>query len=127
MGNPDIIVPTVEPTAFMSWFLFVVRLSDRFTANDRDEIIDGLRRHEVGASTYFPPIPLLPFYRRLYGYQPGDFPMAESVSQRTIALPFFTRLTPREIDLVCQTLELMMQRLSFARGGDSESRRVDFD
>jgi perosamine synthetase len=127
MGNPDIIVPTVEPSTFMSWFLFVVRLSDRFTSTDRDEIIGGLRRHEVGAAAYFPPIPMLPFYRRLYGFNPGDFPMAESVSQRTIALPFFTRLTNREVDLVCQTLELMMQRLSFSRESDSGSRRVDFD
>ena len=45
----------------------------------------------------------------------GDFPVAESVSQRTIALPFFTRLTEREIDLICQTLELMMTRASFSR------------
>jgi hypothetical protein len=33
-----------------------------------------------------------------------------------LALPFFTRLTEREIDLVCQTLELMMTRMTFSRG-----------
>ena len=82
---------------------------------DRNYIIEGLRRHEVGASNYFPPIPLLPFYRRRFGYGPGDFPVAESVSHRTVALPFFTRLTEREVDLVCQTLELMMTRITFAR------------
>jgi perosamine synthetase len=54
-------------------------------------------------------------YRQLLGCQPGDYPVAESVSQRTIALPFFTRLTEREIDLVCQTLELMMTRVAFTR------------
>lgn len=115
LGNTDLIIPTVEPETFMSWFVYVVRLSDRFTGADRDEIIDGLRRHDVGASDYFPPIPLMPFYRERFGYAPGDFPAAESVAQRTIALPFFTRLTRREIDLVCQTLELMMTRVTFAR------------
>ncbi len=115
MGNIDIILPTVEPETYMSWFVFVVRLSDRFTAHDRDYIIEGLRRHDVGSSNYFPPIPLLPFYRTRFGYGPGDFPVAESVSHRTVALPFFTRLTVREVDLVCQTLELMMTRISFAR------------
>ena len=58
---------------------------------------------------------MLPFYRRTFGFRPGDFPVAESVSQRTIALPFFNRLTDGEIDLVCQTLELMMTRTTFAR------------
>jgi perosamine synthetase len=115
IGNPDLMLPTVEPDTFMSWFVYVARLSDRFTADDRDEIIEGLRRHDIGANNYFPPIPMLPFYRRQFGFKPGDFPVAESVSQRTIALPFFNRLTEREIDLVCQTLELMMTRTTFSR------------
>jgi perosamine synthetase len=113
--NADLIVPTVESETFMSWFVYVVRLSDRFTQDDRDEIIAGLRRHDVGASDYFPPIPLLPHYQRLLGHRPGAFPVAESVSHRTIALPFFTRLTEREVDLVCQTLDLMMTRATFSR------------
>jgi perosamine synthetase len=114
-GNCDLLLPTVSPDAFMSWFVFVVRLSERFTVDDRDYIITGLRRHDVGASNYFPPIPMQPFYRKLFGYKPGDFPVAEWISQRTIALPFFTRLTDRDVDLVCQTLELMITRITFAR------------
>lgn len=115
LGHPDIILPTVDPMVSMSWFVFVVRLSDRFSGLDRDAIMQGLRRHDIGASNYFPPIPLQPFYRRLFGYKPGDFPAAESISQRTLALPFFNRITDREVDLVCQTLDLMIQRQTFHR------------
>jgi len=114
-GHPDLILPTIERDVLMSWFVYVVRLSDRYVEEDRNEIIAGLRRHDVGANTYFPPIPMLPFYRDQFGFNPGDFPVAESVSQRTIALPFYNRITAREIDLVCQTLELMISRRSFAR------------
>ncbi|UCD76374.1 MAG: DegT/DnrJ/EryC1/StrS family aminotransferase [Phycisphaerales bacterium] len=115
MGNPDLMLPSVEPDTFMSWFVYVVRLSDRYTPDDRAEIIEGLRRHELGASDYFPPIPLLPYYRLKYHYRPGDFPIAESVSGRTLALPFFTRMTERDVDTVCQTLELIMTRTTFRR------------
>lgn len=115
LGNPHLIIPTVDADTVMSWFVYVVRLTDQFSADDRDTILDGLRRHEIGASNYFPPIPLLPPYRARFGYKPGDFPVTESVSQRTIALPFFNRLTDREINLVCDTLELMIKRLTFAR------------
>lgn len=114
-GHPHLIVPTVEEDTFMSWFVYVVRLTDQFSADDRDTILEGLRRHEIGASNYFPPIPLLAPYRKAFGYKPGDFPVAESVSQRTIALPFYNRLTEREIDHVCDTLELMITRLTFSR------------
>jgi len=114
-GHPDLILPAIAPNVSMSWFVYVVRLSDRFVEEDRNEIIAGLRRHDVGSNTYFPPIPLLPFYREKCGTRPGDFPVAESVAQRTIALPFYNRITNREIDLVCQTLELMISRRTFAR------------
>ncbi len=112
---PHLILPTIESNVNMSWFVFVARLNDQFTFDDRDEILRGLRRHDVGAGDYFPAIPMLPFYRQKYGYQPGDFPCAESVSHRTIALPFFTKLTEREVDLISQTLELMISRITFAR------------
>jgi perosamine synthetase len=91
MGNTELILPTVEPDTFMSWFVYVV------------------------ASNYFPPIPMLPYFRDHFGHRPGDFPVAESVGHRTMALPFFPRLTERDVDLVCQTLELMMSRVTFSR------------
>lgn len=115
-GHADLILPTIPAETLMSWPMYVVRLTDRFTQNDRDEIIAGLRRHDIGACNYYPPAPLLPHFRRALGHKPGDFPVAESVSQRTIALPFHNRLTPREQDLVCQTLDLMLKRSAFARG-----------
>ena len=114
-GNTDVIVPTIDSDVRMSWFVYVVRLTDRFSAEDRDMLIDGLRRHDVGSSNYFPPIHLQPHYRRRYGYRGGEFPVAESVSQRTIALPFYPGMTENDVDLVCQTLEVMLTRMTFAR------------
>jgi dTDP-4-amino-4,6-dideoxygalactose transaminase len=43
----------------------------------------------------------------MFGSAPGSFPIAESISGRTIALPFFGTLTEREIDLVVQTLDML--------------------
>ncbi|MBL8745056.1 MAG: DegT/DnrJ/EryC1/StrS family aminotransferase [Phycisphaerae bacterium] len=112
---PDIILPTVDHDTFMSWFVFVVRLSDRFSQDERDRIIEGLHRHDVGAAPYFPCIHLQPFYREL-GFKEGMFPVAESVSRRTLALPFFNRLTEKNIEFVVQTLSLMMSREGLKRG-----------
>ncbi len=115
IGNPNVILPTVDPTTKMSWFVFVVRLASNFTQEDRDRIIEGMRRHDIGVSNYFPPIHLQPFYRERFGTKEGDFRITESVAQRTIALPFYPSLTEDEIDLVCQTLEVMIQRQTFVR------------
>lgn len=111
---PDIILPTVDPHTYMSWFVFVVRLSDRYSEEERNRMIEGLHRHEVGAAAYFPCIHLQPFYREM-GYREGMFPIAENVSRRTIALPFYNRLTERNIDFVVHTLALMVSRENLKR------------
>lgn len=113
-GHPHLVMPTIEPETSMSWFVFVVRLAPTYTGDERDRIISGLRRQDIGSSDYFPCIHLQPPYREL-GFNPGMFPICESVSQRTLALPFSNDLTPREIDTVCQTLEVMIGQENLSR------------
>jgi len=116
IDNSRLVLPTVVSGAEMSWFVFVVRLTSDYSVDDRDRVIAGLHNHDIGAAPYFPCIHLQPHYRKKYGYAEGDFPIAESVSQRTIALPFHSSLGEREIDLVVQTLDLMINRLDLSRG-----------
>jgi perosamine synthetase len=114
-GHPELILPTIAPDTVNSWFVFVVRLATGYSREERDRIIAGMQRHEVGCRDYFPCIHLQPFYRQLFGYKPGDFPIAEAVSSRTIALPFHNNLTQREVDFVCRTLELVLKRENLSR------------
>lgn len=115
-GVRDVVLPTVDESALMSWFVFVVRLATSYTREERDRVIDGLRRHDVGSADYFPCIHLQPFYRERFGFRPGDYPVAESVASRTLALPFHNDLSERDVGLVCQTLELMIARENLKRG-----------
>ncbi|MFG0256506.1 MAG: DegT/DnrJ/EryC1/StrS family aminotransferase [Phycisphaerales bacterium JB043] len=115
MGKPDVMLPTVDEHTSMSWFVFVVRLANTYSREDRDRIVLGLRRHDIGAADYFPCIHLQKHYRERFGYAEGSFPIAESISSRTIALPFHTQMTPREIDFVVQTFELMLTRENLKR------------
>lgn len=104
-GVRGVVPPATVPGASFSWFVFVVRLADRFTAAQRDAVIAGLRARGIGAAEYFPCIHLQPAYRRRFGFGPGMCPVAEHVSQRTIALPFHTNLTAEEVETVCRALE----------------------
>lgn len=115
MSTTELVLPTITDDTEMSWFVFVVRLVAGFDREDRDRIIHGLRNHEVGAGDYFPCIHQQPYFSELFAGTPPTMPIAESVSQRTIALPFFGGLTEREVDLVAQTLELMLKRQDLSR------------
>ncbi len=94
----------------MSWFVFVVRLADRFTQEQRDQVLSDLRDQGIGCSNYFTPVHLQPFYADL-GFRPGDFPVCEKVAARTIALPFYNRLTEEDQDLVVECLKSGLARL----------------
>ena len=88
----------------MSYFVYVIRLSDDYTLDDRDRILRELRVRGVECSNYFTPIHLQPVYRT-FGYHEGDFPVTESVASRTIALPFYNSLREEEIDYVVRQLK----------------------
>jgi perosamine synthetase len=110
MTNRFLILPTIGDQDVMSWFVFVVRLNDLFESGDRDIIIQELRNAGVGCNIYFPPIHLQPYMVEKFGFTSGDFPVTEYVSNRTIALPFFTKMTTYQIDRVCDTLEKILEK-----------------
>jgi perosamine synthetase len=106
----ELVLPVPYEDGELSWFVFVVRLADRFTHRDRDAVLESLRRDGIGCNNYFTPIHLQPFYRDL-GYKPGDFPVCEKVSERTVALPFYNRLTEKDQDVVVECLKSALARL----------------
>lgn len=110
MDFNDLVLPTIEEPENASWFVFVVRLSDQFSATERDRVITGLRRHDIGCANYFPCIHLQPYMQQMLGTKKGMCPIAESVSNRTIALPFYNKLEEPQVELICHTLKIMLDR-----------------
>ena len=99
----EVQVPFIAPyVSKMSWFVYVVRLEREI---DRDRVIRFLRESGVECKPYFTPIHLQPFYRKIFGYKEGDFPVTEDVAGRTIALPFFNNLKEEQIDYVVEKLK----------------------
>jgi perosamine synthetase len=102
---PELLLPPpAAPNTTASWFVYVVRLPDTYSREDRDNIIRSLRSQGVGCAAYFSPIHLQPFYRLRFGYQPGDYPRTERIAGLTLALPFFNRIASWQIERVCDLL-----------------------
>ncbi len=110
MLAPDdrLIVPKEADGCETSWFVFVVQLAERFGVRQRDRVLQEMNQQGIQVANYFPPVHLQPFIAEKYGCAPGDFPAAESVSGRTIALPFHNRLTQDEVAIVCGTLRAVL-------------------
>ncbi|MFC2155730.1 DegT/DnrJ/EryC1/StrS family aminotransferase [Acidobacteriota bacterium] len=92
------------PGSFVSPFVYVLRLPDNYTWRDRDRLLSFLREAGIQCSNYFTPVHLQPYFKKL-GWKYGDMPIAETISERTVALPFYNNLTEKQVEYVVQKVE----------------------
>lgn len=78
-----------------TWFVYVVQVIK--PKAKRDEVMKRLMKRGIGTKPYLPSIHLFSFYKKMFGYKRGDFPVSEGVSAKTLALPLYVGLTERDI------------------------------
>ncbi|MGB9147480.1 MAG: DegT/DnrJ/EryC1/StrS family aminotransferase [Acidobacteriaceae bacterium] len=101
-GNPRLQLPATEVAGQrLSWFVFVVRLAQPWP--DRDHVMQLMEEAGIATGRYFAPIHEQPAYAAWSGA--GSLLASEAVSKRTLALPFFNRMTGDQIERVCTALE----------------------
>lgn len=108
---PDLELPPIDlPRRRISWFVYAIRLSNRFATAHRDRIVQEMASRGIACGRYFAPIHWQPAYRS----QPHRcMPLAqtESIAPRTLALPFFNRISTEQIEEVCQTLSELLRKM----------------
>jgi perosamine synthetase len=88
-----------------SWFVYVVQLPEDA---DRDAVIGALAERGIASKAYLPCIHLMPYFRERFGFRGGEFPVAERVSARSLALPFFTQMAEEQVNRVCAALRELL-------------------
>jgi perosamine synthetase len=91
------------------WFVYVVQLPHGV---ERDDTIEALRERGVDSKPYLPAIHLMSFYRERFGHREGEFPVAEDVARRSMALPFFPQMTESQVAEVAEALEQVVYATS---------------
>jgi dTDP-4-amino-4,6-dideoxygalactose transaminase len=84
-----------------SWFVYVVLFPD---SDARERVIAGFEREGIGYNRYLPSIHLQPYMREGFGFEEGLCPVAEDVSSRSLALPFFTGIEAAAQERVAEVL-----------------------
>ena len=74
----------------------------------RDEFLQALHQENIGAGIHYVALHLQPFYQKTFGYQEGDFPQAEFISDRTFSLPFSAKLTDQDVEDVVQAVRKIL-------------------
>lgn len=104
-----------------AWHLFTLRINPGRLTIDRDEFIRSLMEHGVGASVHFIPLHIMPYYRKLYGFGPQDFPNALRAFQTEVSIPIYPALTDDQVERVIDTVKSIGER--HYRGGSDGAPR----
>jgi dTDP-4-amino-4,6-dideoxygalactose transaminase len=102
-------LPGVEAgTTRMSWFVYVIHVAEGI---DRDRFAAKLDKAGIPVRPYFLPIHLQPYMVERFGYQDGDFPVTEDLGKRSLALPFSSCMTAKQVELVAEKMEACMAEM----------------
>jgi perosamine synthetase len=103
---PEVTLPCADAgQARRGWFVYVIQLP---RGVDRDAVVRQLGARGIPAKPYFPAIHLTKYYRESFGYRPGQFPVCEDVSARSIAIPFFPEMTEGQVARVAQEITAVL-------------------
>lgn len=109
---PAAIPAAVESGTRHARHLYTLLLDiDRLTVG-RDEVAAALHRQRIGTGIHYRALHLHQYYREAFGYQRGEFPHAEYISDRTISLPMSPGLTDADVEDVIFAVTRTLRQLT---------------
>ncbi|MEO6593443.1 MAG: DegT/DnrJ/EryC1/StrS family aminotransferase [Planctomycetota bacterium] len=87
-------LPTDERHAL---HLFTLQVDKQQCGSSRDEVLMRLHRQNIGTGVHYRSIADLAVYRQRFGWQPGDFPHAKAIGDRTLSIPLSAKLTDADV------------------------------
>lgn len=90
--------------------LYTILLNLEMLDITRNEFIDLLKHENVGSGIHFTPVHLHSFYQKEFGCKPGDFPNAEFIGERTLSLPFSTKISEQDAADVVEAVRRIVKR-----------------
>ncbi|KEI07491.1 DegT/DnrJ/EryC1/StrS family aminotransferase [Clostridium botulinum] len=95
---PEIKIPKIAKDQKHVYYVFNILVENR------DGLQEHLKKNEIGTSIYYPkPLHEQQCFEYL-GYKEGDFPVAERIAKKIIALPIYPEITEEEVQFVCETI-----------------------
>ena len=76
----------------------------------RDSVIQRLQKNGIGVGVNYRAIHLLSYFRKNFGFEPGDFPRAECIGDSTISIPFYPGLEDNQVEYVASSLARILER-----------------
>ena len=109
LGEVSIPAPD-EPDTLHARHLYTLLVHPERMPIDRYTFMNRLKEENIGTGVHFVALHLHKLYRDRLGYQRGDFPNAEFVSDRTVSLPLSPKLSDDDVRDVIAAVHRVVRR-----------------
>ena len=99
----NILLPKELPMSRSVFQLYTIRVEQG--KKTRDDLQNFLKEKGITTKVYFHPIHLTAFYKNKFGYQKGDLPITEQISEQVLTLPIYPSLTKPEMDYIANNIK----------------------
>jgi dTDP-4-amino-4,6-dideoxygalactose transaminase len=103
-GMAEVKLPVIKDGGREVNYVFCIQ------AENRDGLQAHLNGRGIGTSVYYPISLHLQKCFEYLGYKKGDFPVAEKLCNRVLALPLFPELTEDEVSYVCESVKCFYKK-----------------
>lgn len=93
-----------------AWHLYVIQIDENKASKNRKEVFDFLRSKGIGVNVHYIPVHTQPYYQQKFGFQIGDFPVAEEYYSQAISLPMYAELSCEQQQQVISAVKEALAR-----------------
>mgnify|MGYP001608403013 CR=1 FL=1 len=110
MELPVFIPAPNEPNTRHSRHLYTLLLDLNKLKITRDQFLNQMTKENIGIGVHYIALHLHPYYKKRFGYKPGDFPNARWISQRTVSLPLSPKLKAADVEDVIRAVKKILAK-----------------
>ncbi|MBS3945441.1 MAG: UDP-4-amino-4,6-dideoxy-N-acetyl-beta-L-altrosamine transaminase [Melioribacter sp.] len=100
----EFIIPYVSKKVKHAYHLYPLQIKfDELNINKKD-YYNLLKELGVVFQVHYIPVHLQPYYRKNFGFKPGDFPIAEKFYEREVSIPIYPTLTKIDLTKISRSI-----------------------
>src|SRR5215510_8816865 len=99
----------VKPNRRSAYHLYVIMADRARLGVSRDELLNRIAAAGIGVGVHFRSLTVQKFYREKYGFQEGDFPVAERASEQVLSLPLYPAMHEHDVERVIRTVRQVLR------------------
>jgi dTDP-4-amino-4,6-dideoxygalactose transaminase len=87
-----------EPGTRHAYHLYTVLVDESKTGIRRDAFLDAMTAQNIGVGVHYQSIPEHPYYQKIFGWKPEEYPNAMRIGRQTVSLPISAKLTNEDVE-----------------------------